>query len=490
MRGLLIVSVVALLALSGAAWLMGSPVLRGLAGRVAGEDAGVPARTEGPRTEAMVRLVGSSVREVELERSGRHETLRETPQGWMLTIEDGGSTGASWPVDADRVRALLRLLADTRGEVSSAGEALAGATLRLRGEGAEIEITLPRDALAGTALVRVRTGGSGSSGADASASGDRWLRIPDDLQRALVGTGFEAWRTGQAFALLSLARPARIEMARADSRLSLARLGDRWTIREPVSASADTPAVDALVRTLASVRVREFVPGQADLGAIASEQGAHAVIRVESDRREEINGEVARLVLAQEVAILGTGGVSGETVRAIAQITETNTRSGETRIVAGPVHVLLEGAALTGLRFDPGPLASKRSLQRPAGDVVRVTVTRGDASLAYERWSRGWSRAGEEEPVDAGVARAIDACLAMIADADADASEVKAGPVTNSRARIDLDLLGGERVSLELGAPSGTAKALELGDGAFTRTYTEGAAARIEAFDAILPREE
>src|SRR5690606_12886060 len=198
----------------------------------------------GPAVTVGAPLVDRSVfaaTSIEIDPAGDAPPLR-------LALDDGRWIIASdeWPANEATVRAALRLLSEVA--ITGGGARASQNETRVslgfdEGEPVELWIEPSARAVGGGAAIRDALGREG--------------RAAIDLARAFEQASADAWRSPAAMPGVDI-ESSRVAMQRATGATSLARVGGRWFLREPVHAKADDRAVAALLGNIIDLRAARF----------------------------------------------------------------------------------------------------------------------------------------------------------------------------------------------------------------------------------------
>ncbi len=200
---------------------------------------------------------------VTLVREGEtRETLERDPRAidrWVIRWGRGEEQHA-WEAEAVKVRSGLRALATARVTRSDQDlvRSVAGSVTAQRGDGTLTRIEFGSDSAGGLTPVRVET-----RGPDGVATG-RWFgRIERSVAEAFMGGSLLGWRRERLFDLAASAVRG-VELESGSYATTLARSAGGWVLESPVAVHADTPSVEAMVRSLLSTRAAAFVDGAMD----------------------------------------------------------------------------------------------------------------------------------------------------------------------------------------------------------------------------------
>lgn len=316
------------------------------------------------------------------------------PGEWTLETGRGTPAARTWPVDAERFRSVLRVLAETR----AAGTPEAGAgvgpgptLVRWAFEGGgEVKLSLAARRLGGQGLVEVAATAPGS--AQGSSPSRRVALAADSLHNLFTAPGPRGWRRTQLLPGVAVAA-ASVRMITPDASLALAREAGVWSLREPVAAPADPEAVRRLFSTLEQVHVARFLddasPKPADAG---------------------LDTPIARVVIGLEQRTAGAAGVEVQSVTRELTLGGKADAGGQTLFATadeGRTVVAVEAAGLSTLSTDPTRWISPTALSRAAADVA-VLMFKGEARAAATPAAPGTG------PVAAGAGGAAVAVAAPV----------------------------------------------------------------------------
>ncbi len=284
---------------------------------------------------------------------------------WLLRLGGTSASAVLWPVPGAQADGLLSLMTETVAVSVPSREATLGempteVTLE-RADGAAITIRLAERTLAGMGLIEVSTRGD-----DAGATTVRAM-VSDQLHQMLRDRNMRNWRERKA---MSWARGdvSRVRLESSNKVLALGRIDGRWSLREPVAASADHSAVQAMLGTLASAEIFEFIDDGAP-GIRTGVEQPKSKVAVEIDRREPGAGDEQPRVNTKRhtMDIGGPADGTGEKVFAL---------------IDGERLVKLNAVSLSKLTLDPGAYLSPNPTSVTAAQVGMIVLERLDASGA------------------------------------------------------------------------------------------------------------
>lgn len=425
-----------------------------------------PPASAGPASGVQVKVPFSEVRAIDIAAPAGACRLEPGELGW--TLVEGHRR---WPVEESHVRAAVRLL----------NEGVAGASSSPSRTDLEVRITLS----SGSLTIRFGPAGAGGhapaividAAGEHPASAESTLRDIFDLR------AIRAWRIPRALPDASLG-PARISFASGESALSLARIGKRWSFREPASvagAAADADAIQQLSAAIASASIIAFEDGMTpdDLGPRRAE------IRIE---RDVPRAQGPSDVVTTELIVGSLADVEGREVYAITT-TYRASPGGDAAAIWGPQVIRVPVADLNRLAPTPIAYLSRRALEIPPSDIQSISIARDAVDRDFTRSLRGWEHDGAPvEPLaDAHLARV--AALLTETRADEVAPEPPAALTPLADLHIGaLSLPQGAQATLALApaSPTRAKPALAVRIGGFWRIYTVPQAAELAAWISSL----
>jgi hypothetical protein len=442
-----------------------------------------PAPTIAPRTW-LADLDTSAVTRIEVSADGASAAVWREPLGvWLVRT----GNGPAWPVEPERVRAGLRLLADAgAGERLDAATPASGTRVVLhRGERRD-ELTIGGEALGGTTLLGLAAGGDQSA---------LVLRAPLQVAEVFTPRAVGAWRTAQI--LSSEATDAGRVRVDVDARvLELSRRGGSWMIETPVRERADAGSAAGLVGRLTSLRAERFLDaGSVQPGAFTSPRG---VIRLETTVREAAGG--ARRTLVQQVRV-GPGLDAGGQQFAVETSAWWEEPGGQTRTPAwGPVLAAVAMPELKQYAAADG-LPSRVAMETPSADVKRLRLSEPPVAGAsgptpravLQRTLEGW-RVGEgvtARDLTPQELAGLKATLGMLCDSGATAAILEAPKGVRPLAVLELLDQDTPRETARIGLvsvelASGLQQAIVVQSGAVYRVYPAMANADVLAWLGLM----
>lgn len=389
--------------------------------------------------------------------------IERTLVGWQLL----GENGPPWAVQDGRARAAARILADLEGRlVEDPGELppVASTLTITDARGRRMSLGLREPVVGGRRIVdRIDADGTMQQ-----------FSINVQLYEMFAQTGLAAWRDEGLLGALP-GRPARVELTRGTSRIELARVEGRWSLRAPVATRASEDAIDGLLQAVARLRVERF-----NEPSPALFEGPEPVaITIEADT--SVPGEdPARPVRTTERVILtlhGPADTGGRLTLVGVSRERHERRAGASTQALGTTYVAIDLEPLQQITLE-------------ARGFVATTALQGDASLiaglklsdrAYTRTAEGWAEG--ETPLPADRAAALDAIAAMLTSTAMSGVELTETPQPLGRASRPVSVrattISGEPLGpadgltlIVVEAPGGAAGTLIAGDGV-TREYLD-----------------
>jgi hypothetical protein len=196
---------------------------------------------------------------------------------WLLRLGDSPRP-VDWPVPGRAVEGLLLALSEARSVAASPrspdlGEKPTVATLSLA-DGTALTLRFAQRSLGGTGLLEIETG-----------AGNSVAVVDDRLHQMVRDRNIRQWRDRTAMPW-ARGEASRIRLENTDRAIAFGRIGNRWSLREPVQAPADVPAVQRLLVTLAEAQIVEFVDDATAPGVQTGLDSPNARVLVEIDRPE------------------------------------------------------------------------------------------------------------------------------------------------------------------------------------------------------------
>ena len=397
------------------------------------------------------------------DRDGGSARVERTLLGWQFV----GEGGPPWAVQDVRARGAARILADLEGRpIEDPGDlSPVATTLTITdARGRKMSLGLREPVIGGRRVVdRV----------DAEGAMQRFsIELP--LYEMFVQTDLAAWRDEGLLGALP-GRPARIELSRGPSRLELARVEGRWSLRAPVATRASTDAVDGLLQAIARLRVERFnqpAPPVLD----ASEP---VTITIEADTSTP-GDDPARPVRATERVILtlhGPADTGGRlTLVGVTREREERRTDASTQAL-GTTYVALDLEPLQQVTLEPRGFVATTAIEGDASLVAGLRLNDRD----YTRTADGWAENDQALPADR--AAALDAIATMLASTAMTGVELTESPqplgrpsrpVTVRATTISGDPLGpASGLTLVVVEASGGAAGALITGGGVTREYLD-----------------
>lgn len=389
-----------------------------------------------------------------------------------LTVASRGSTstftadGLAWQqiepyrcvADALAIRDTIDVLASLPAYQSFAIDAVDSAALgldrpvaalELAGPGGEQRIELGRRAPAGRAWVRV---------------GDQVISTSDALHALVVSSDPRRWRDPALFERLS-PELDRIVLRQGSATMVLERVGQRWSMLEPIQTRADAEAVGRLIDALSRVRAEAWVADlpagdQADVARFGLDSPAGSVT-VAMTTRSMKDGEVVSSTSEQAVEW--------------GSVVERGTGLRVARRVGSPAVVSLDERALASMDPAPESLIDGRMLDVPASTFKSIAIDGPAGRFTLERREGQWFVMDAAHP-DGAPARdpVVASLLVALNEARAMAMNEQGAPEALARTSISVTgfdgaVLGSLAVVRE--GPAGRF-GVDCGDG-LLRIYSE-----------------
>lgn len=358
-----------------------------------------------------VRLLGGSLHEIgtmTIRSPGRAELVLAADAGVWRLMESGS---APWPIEPGRIPALLRVLAGTTGVRAPSGAIGDDATsieLRNRGGSVAAVLRIETASLAGRSLVEVEEG-----------SERRRLLIDDALRRALAGAGPAGWRDKRVFPGLA-PDPVMIRIVMPTHTIELARIGNRWGMRSPIQARAESGSIASVIRALQSMEAARFIESAAgDPGAFPARP--QVALTIETSALDPGTGERSRSVWSLELG--GTAPQGGSFIAKIGRSAIDG--SGGTSVVHGPVIVELPPDRLASVPAAVEAYLARTLIDVPSSDVGGIVFfAGGSGESGFVRSASGWMSTRSEGGADAlaterdriGVESLVELASSVVAD--------------------------------------------------------------------------
>lgn len=336
-----------------------------------------PGAGGGLERSPLLAFAPSTVRAIEVTPIGEStpQRIERTDSGWRLTIDSADGSTPSWPVQSAQVRGLLAVLARATPIAAAAGRDLPIGALTLRldlANGQRLSLRLADRAVGGRRIAQVGT--------------EAPVYIDTPIYEALTSPGPLGWRDTSVLRTIG-ADTSRVTIDRPAARVALARIGARWSMREPVRAPADPEAVADLITALVSLRVTRWIDGPAPEGAF----DAAMILTAERDRRSaDDSGQPSVTSERESIALGGPADVGGA---------ERFIRLGDRGAVG-----VVEGRDLDAV------------LRPPQAFLSRVPAPIQPSRIATIRIQR---EGGAAEPIERSLTRTLDGWRDSANDADA-----------------------------------------------------------------------
>lgn len=388
--------------------------------------------------EAVLGIKPSLVERIVVTRpDGSRDTIERDGRAWLLRLRDADGSEIVWPVDAGRVAAVVRLLAEAvrstgrRGDAQQVDDDATGSMrIEILTRDGTVSLDCEPAGVGGSVAIGVTTVG----GDEISASADR--SVTDLFERS----GLRAWRMLRA--MPTLTGEASSVMVRSGSmRIELARLGERWAMRVPMSSRADAGRVRRLVASLAAMGIERF---HDSLTAEAPETGLAepaAEVRVEYRTGRGTERFVSILLLGS------VADLESKTLFALVLTERIDVQTGERSVVFGPAVVSLDVAQINEISPVPDAYLDRRALGSSAADVRRVVIERdGREPAVFARSIGSWTTgdaSGGEKAVDPGDRAMLDRLVAWITEQPAVSASTAIPGEHNAVATVEVFGLDG-----------------------------------------------
>lgn len=316
---------------------------------------------------------------------------------WIAGGLFADNPAATWPVQPERIQALLRVLRETAGDSEPATLDDSGPRITITA-GLPTTIQFAGAALGGQIGARVERGSTAST-----------LRVAAELAALFKRESVSAWRTPGVFPA-DVQAAARISLGDGQRRVELRR-GAAWTLSQPVAAPAEAESARQLIARLEKLEyMASPSTGEADS---ASPIG---VIRVESEVRAWEGEQVRRDRVVQTAEILGSAGLDGSGVRLRLSGT-LHGASGAGTPLWGPVHGVVPAQMLTDVSASPDAYLSRTVLPLQAADVRWIGFedhpVNPARSRAFSKTLDGWTGNGASESAISDLLRWLTAASAQ-----------------------------------------------------------------------------
>lgn len=291
-----------------------------------------------------------------------------TPGDWKLETALQTPASRTWPVDSERFRSVLRVLAETRAAGTPAPDAGVGenpATIRLTlDDGSTLTLRLASRRLGGQSVISIEstppTTPSAGAQPPAASTPPRLALVADSLPNLFTSPGPRGWRRTQLLTGVSLSAVG-VRMVTPEASLALARDAGVWSLREPTPATADPEAIRRLFSTLEQVRITRFFDDAAPKPSEAGFDAPTARVILNLERRRAGADDVAIDRSDLELTIGSKADATGSTL--FATLDE------------GRTIVAIDTAALSTLSTDPARWISPFALAATPAEVAGLSIT-------------------------------------------------------------------------------------------------------------------
>lgn len=405
-------------------WLLVAVVLGAAALLMLRSNSGGP-RSAGPTIgERILQLDPADVRSITIAHAdGSSETVeRGGPAGaaWSMRVRAAGAptsaAAPAWPVSAQRVQALLRVLNDVQVRAAADKNAQFGPrslTLTLTGSrGVTTVIRLADQSLAGKALVEVETPPANAAADGRPGAPARSRAMVDDALHLLFRDhAAREWRDRTALFGASLdASRVRLENNKGVA-LALGKVDGAWSVREPLAAPGDPATIQRLLNSVLGVQIVDFLD-QGVAAASTQLDPPAARLTLETDRRETSGaagdpGAGAIVVESRELDLGGAADAAG--TRLFARIDGERT-------------VVIDARAVGELKLEPALYIWPFPTRLNPGDIGTIALERSNPDAAvpgsvYKRELDRWKQIradGQEVLLPESEARPVTALLGFL----------------------------------------------------------------------------
>lgn len=343
---------------------------------------------------------------------------------WLLECD-----GERWPVATTRIRGALRLIGEMSVGSEAEGEELVG--------GVVVRLTTP----AGEGVVRVGSdvvGGKGWARLEGEGGAPRVAVVDGGFTRLFTKQGLLAWR--EPVPMLPLpGETMRLKVVAGGLGSEVTRVKGRWGMTVPVGAPADGEFVQAAIARAHGMKVTRVLTA-AEASGLGFDEPTAVVV---SETRVGGGG----MSVVQEAVIGNAADVSGESayVRGRGVWVEGD---GKERAAWGPVVFVVERSSIERLTADPRAYVSKRAVESPAADVLRVVVRVGGGEREYRRELNGWS-------VKEGAVGEVGALVGLLCEKDAGMPALAEPTGWRAIAEVELSGSGGALAKVVVGEGKG-----------------------------------
>jgi len=308
-----------------------------------------------------------------------HITRDAWTGAWLLRVD----AGAPWPIPAQRVRPLLRLLADVGRAAPGPGRAPASST-RLEvslADGTARSIRFSDSPLGGRTLAEIMV----------EPGSVRYAEVDDGLRKALSRDSLLGWREACVLPHEGV-DPSRIRVENARGRLALARVQNRWSLTTPFAAPASPEGVVKLVGQIAGLTSDRFLVATASNDEALGANNPSTFVRLETDCRLDHGDQVDRRTLVEEIRVGRSADMAGAAMHAVVCAVLVDPATNQEKALWGPVDLVLPKEKVAALVTDGARYVSPRSSQSAAADVVGLTFEALRGSLDGEAPASGNER--------------------------------------------------------------------------------------------------
>ncbi|MCW5753427.1 MAG: hypothetical protein KIT24_01825 [Phycisphaeraceae bacterium] len=316
--------------------------------------------------------------------------FRRVDGRWHLRMPPAGSppeSATAWPVDSQRVDAVLMILRDRLEAVGAAAPPDAAVQVVLRAGNGEHHV---RFEAAGPGA-KVRVWGTGPEATVRQGLADR------EVRELFEERSLQTWRTALVLPD-AVSGGSRLMLQSGSQQVRLGQVRGRWAVLEPALGPADSAFVAATLRAVASLPVAAFedsiVPDAPELGL----DRPAARIRLERDVRT-LEGEGAAMSTVVSELVLGPLADVGGTHSLGVARAWVERSSAAPDPLWGPVVVRVPADYLRPLKADPLAYVSRRAIGVQAADVQTIVLrrigTEDGAAVRFQRTSAGWESQDE-----------------------------------------------------------------------------------------------
>jgi hypothetical protein len=312
---------------------------------------------------------------------------RDGPGGeWKITLNAGTGRARAWAADSERVRSVLRVLGETRavgapdakGTIGEGGisvrigvEPGAGGKAGGAANGEEgWMLRLSPRSLGGQLLIGVSRAGEKGR--------ERLALVTDGLGNIFAPPGARSWRKTQMLPGVAASASA-VRMVTPEASLALARSGQKWSLKEPVSAPADPEAIRKMLATLEGVRIARFFDESGPDSAAAGLESPVARVVMALEQRRVGANDVEVSSVDRELVVGGRADPAGNTLHA--------------SIDGGRTVVAIEAAGLAGISTDPTRWIAAQALDLQPADIQKILIAGRAADHAATGGTSGTSPA-------------------------------------------------------------------------------------------------